>query len=233
MILVAAMVILGAVVPAVSAGSQTWYLTSEAKTCDAPKASDGLIHAKDNLMHKGEWAGDGTRFELSSEKPAAWFYADTDAEGDLGFGEHSWKAYIRTEKIDGGEIGTHLKVSVCKLDGAGNPTISAEKTIELTETTETPSLWHITCADIDETTQDFSIGDWLAVRLYWTDAPTEEKLYIYYKPATGYDSYIQSPPSDPGYPASEIPIPEFTTIATPIAIVLGLIFLFHRRKQKS
>ena len=28
-------------------------------------------------------------------------------------------------------------------------------------------------------------------------------------------------------------IPEFTTIAIPIAIVLGLMFLFHRRKQKS
>lgn len=76
----------------------------------------------------------GCRIADSAAKPVAWFYADTGAEIDLGFGEHDWEARIRTEKIDGAEIGTSLKVSTCKLDTGGSVTILAEGTKVLTET---------------------------------------------------------------------------------------------------
>ena len=34
-------------------------------------------------------------------------------------------------------------------------------------------------------------------------------------------------------PSHEVPIPEFTTIAIPVASILGLLFFFNRRKQKK
>ena len=210
-----------------AAGEQTWYLTSEAKPGDAPTASDGLSHAKNNLMHKDGRTGTGTSFYLTPANPAAWFYADTGAECNLGFGEHSWKAYIRTEGIEtGDEAGTHLKVSVCKLGTGGSVTVLAEDTIELTVASAyTP--WEITCGDMGGL-QDFTAGDWLAVRLWWTDAPDGKNLYIYYKAETDRDSYIISPSTDPAYP-----VPELSTlilISTGLLILAGYAYMTRRNK---
>ena len=185
-----------------SAQAQTWYLTSETKPTDAPTANDSPTHVGNNLMHKGSRTGTGTHFNLSSTE-VAWFYADAGAENNLGFGELSWDAYIRTEQIDGAEVGHNLKVEICKLDNAtGDVTVIASHTEQLTAV-GSGHLWNITCEDNATTIQDFSTGDWLAVRLSW-DCETDA-LQIHYKAAAGSDSYIGSPSSDPGYPIPELP----------------------------
>lgn len=183
--------------------AQTWYLTSELNATGTPIANDGLTHKMDNLMHKGSRTGSGTYFDLNYTK-VAWFYADTGAECDLGFGENSWEAHIRTEKIDGDEVGHNLTVEICKLNGStGNVTVLASHTQQLNETVETKHLWYIPCENNATTTQDFSTDDWLAVRLFWDcDA---DPLRIHYKAEAGSDSYIESPSSDPGYPIPELP----------------------------
>ncbi len=153
-------------------------------------------------MHKGSRTGTGTHFDLSSTE-VAWFYADAGAKNNLGFGELSWDAYIRTEAIEEDEVGHNLKVEICKLDNAtGDVTVIASHTEQLTAV-GTGHLWSITCEDNATTTQNFSTGDWLAVRLSW-DCETDA-LQIHYKAAAGSDSYIGSPSSDPGYPIPELP----------------------------
>jgi len=225
-ILVLVMVVLAMVQVVGAETAQTWYLTSNAKPGGAPTASDSLAHAKDNLMHKDEWAGTGTSFYLTPAKPAAWFYADTGAENGLSFGNNAWAAYIRLEKIDGAEVGTHLNVSVCKLDSGGNVTILAENTTNLTEA-NAYTLWEINCIDNESTYQDFSTGDWLAVRLWWIDAPAGEELYIYYEAENERDSYIKSPSSDPGYPVPELP--SIILFSTGLIILAGYVVLKRRK----
>ena len=208
---------------------QTWYLTPENKSDDAPTANDGLEHAKDNLMHKGSGSGTGEYFNLNYTG-VAWFYADTGAECGLGFGDNPWKAHIRTEAIEGDEVGHNLTVEICRLEkGTGNVTVLASHTEQLTAV-ETEHLWNITCEDNESTTQDFSTGDWLAVRLSW-DCPTDE-LQIYYKAEAGNDSYIESPSTDPGYP-----IPELSTLilfASGLLALVGYVLLERdKRKRKN
>ena len=226
-ILVLGVVVLAMVQVVGAETTQTWYLTSDDKPAGAPTASDDLAHAKNNLLHKDEWAGTDGSFYLTPAKPAAWFYADTGAECDLGFGEHSWKAYIRTEGIEeGDEADTHLKVSVCKLDTGGSVTVLAEDTIELTVASAyTP--WEIICEDTAGP-QDFNVGDWLAVRLWWTDAPEAKNLRIYYKAETDRDSYITSPSSDPGYPVPELPT--IILFSTGLIALAGYVLLTKKRK---
>jgi len=89
------------------------------------------------------------------------------------------------------------------LDNAtGDVTVIASHTEQLTAV-GTGHLWSITCEDNATTTQNFSTGDWLAVRLSW-DCETDA-LQIHYKAAAGSDSYIGSPSSDPDYPIPELP----------------------------
>ena len=182
--------------------AQRWYLTPEGKPVGAPPANDSLDHVKDNLMHKGSGSGTGTYFNLNYTE-VAWFYADTGAECELGFGEQPWEAHIRTEAIDGDEIERNLTVEICRLDnGTGNVTVIASHMQQLTAV-GSKHLWNITCEDNESSTQDFSTGDWLAVRLSW-DCATDE-LQIYYNATAGSDSYIESPAADPGYPIPELP----------------------------
>jgi len=208
---------------------QTWYLTPEDKPDNAPTANDSRTHAKDNLMHKGSGNGTGEYFDLNYTE-VAWFYADTGAECGLGFGDNPWKAHIRTEPIEGDEIGHNLTVEICRLEkGTGNVTVIASHTEQLTAV-GTKHLWNITCEDNVSTTQDFSTGDWLAVRLSW-DCPSDE-LRIYYKAEAGNDSYIESPSTDPGYP-----IPELSTLilfASGLLALVGYVLLERdKRKRKN
>jgi len=208
---------------------QTWYLTPEDKPDNAPTANDSRTHAKDNLMHKGSGSGTGEYFDLNYTK-VAWLYADTGAECGLGFGDNPWKAHIRTEPIEDDEVGHNLTVEICRLEkGTGDVTVLASHTKQLTAV-ENEHLWNITCEDNESTTQDFSTGDWLAVRLSW-DCPTDE-LRIYYKAEAGNDSYIESPSTDPGYP-----VPELSTLilfASGLLALVGYVLLERdKRKRKN
>ncbi len=87
-------------------------------------------------------------------------------------------------------------------NATGDVTVIASHTQQLTEV-GTKYLWSITCEDNATTKQDFSTGDWLAVRLSWDCAAGA--LRIHYKAEAGSDSYIESPLSDPGYPIPELP----------------------------
>jgi len=207
--------------------AQTWYLTPEAKPDDAPTANDGLTHVKDNLMHKGSGSGTGEYFNLNYTG-VAWFYADTGAECGLGFGNKPWKAHIRTEAIEDDEIGHNLTVEICRLDnGTGDVTVIASHTEQLTAV-GTKYLWDITCEDNVSTTQDFSTGDWLAVRLSW-DCPSDE-LQIYYKTEAGSDSFIESPSSDPGYPIPELPTLMLFSIGLGLLLITGYVALMRRER---
>jgi len=220
-------VLLGALVPVVEAApdTQTWYLTSDGKPGAAPAANDGQTHAKDNLMNKDSRTGTGSFFNLPSDE-VAWFYANTGAEFNLSFGENSWTAQVRTEAISGDEIGKHLTVEICKLDNAtGNVTVLASHSEELTAA-GSKFLWEITCEDNGGSTQDFSTGDWLAIRLSWDYLG--DTLNIYYKAEVGSDSYIESPSADPGYPVSELP----TIILLSICLFILGGYLWPRRGHR-
>ncbi|MDD5094917.1 MAG: hypothetical protein PHV74_11150 [Dehalococcoidia bacterium] len=183
-------------------GSQIWYLTSEGKPASAPLANDApQEHVKDNLLHKDSRTGTGASFGLPSEE-VAWFYSDTAANVGLSFGENSWNARIRIEGISGDEIGKHLTVEVCKLDGlTGDITVLASHS-EALVAAASKHLWEITCEDNGTTTQDFNAGDWLAVKLSWDYAG--DTLTIYCDDVEGSDSYIESPSVDPGYPTPNL-----------------------------
>jgi hypothetical protein len=206
---------------------QTWYLTSTSKPGDAPLA-DGQTHVIDNLMQKGSRGGSlGDSFNITYPE-VAWFYADVGAESDIGFGENPWEAHIRTETIEGPEVGHSLTVEICRLDTTGTVTVIASHTEQFTEAVLGPYLWNITCEDNPATIQDFSTGDWLAVRISWDYVG--DPLRIYYQPEAGMDSYIGSPYSDPGYP-----IPELSTM---ILFGMGLLMIvgyvgLRRRSSRS
>lgn len=203
--------------------TQTWYLTSKFNATGTPIANDGQTHVRDNLMHKGSRTGSGTYFNLNSTE-VAWFYADTGAECDLGFGESSWEAHIRTEGIEDDELGHNLSVEICRLNGStGDVTVLANNHTQQLTAVGSKHLWNITCNAA--TTQDFSTGDWLAVRLSWDC--TTDPLQIYYEAEAGSDSYIESPASDPGYP-----IPELSTIllfSLGLLVIAGYVGWLRRR----
>lgn len=224
-IVVLAMLVLVSVQVVGAETTQTWYLTSDGKPAGAPTPNDGLTH-KDYLMHKDSRTGIGSYFELPYNK-VAWFYADTGAECGLGFGEKNWTAHIRTrEKVDGDEVGSHLTVEICRLDkDTGDITVLASHTETLTAQ-DSHYDWNLTCTDNGATTQDFSTGDWLAILLSW-DCETDG-LQIDYKATENYDSYIESPSSDPGYP-----VPELSTIilfSTGLIVLAGYVLLTRRRR---
>ena len=123
MILVVAVLILGAVVPAVSAGSQTWYFTKAANTTvSAPYANDGWYHHDDLVMNKTKPADD-TFSNIKGQK-ALWFYATTGAQTDLGFGEYAWTAKIYTSD-PGEKAGNTTTVDICKITPDGTVTVIA------------------------------------------------------------------------------------------------------------
>ena len=207
--------------------AQRWYLTGDIKPADAPIANDGIdTHTRDALLYKSEAIGTwgGTQVSLPSDN-VAWFYADTGAECDLGFGEYAWKTFIRTEEIEEDEVGHNLTVEICKLDSEGTITILANHSETLTAALAY-TLWEINCEDNGSTYQDFSTGDWLAIKLSWDC--TTDSLLIYYKAEDGKDSYIQSPASDPGYP-----VPELSTLilfSVGLIVLAGYVLLTKRRR---
>jgi len=208
--------------------AQTWYLTGDNKPSGAPEANDGVDHDKDNLMNKsigvGTWTG--SYFYLDSGKPA-WFYADTGAECDLGFGEKNWTAHIRTEPIEGGEIGSIFYVEICKLSSDGSITFLANGSKTLTAT-GSKKLWNITCVDQD-TKQDFITGEWLALRVFWENE-TADTLTIHYKNEANSESYIEGPSSDPGYPVPELST--FILFSIGLIALAGYVLLTKRRNLK-
>lgn len=209
---------------ALTPSQQVWYLTPEPKPSGAHNATDSLTHKVDNLLHKdiGKKTGGDRSFNLSSTE-VAWFYADTGAENGLSFGEYNWTIYIRTEAIESGEVG-NLTVEICKLDSGGNSTILAENTTNLT-VTSAYTLWEMNCIDNGSTTQDFSAGDWLAVRLSWDC--TAGELQIYYEIEEHSNSYVKSPSSDPGYPVPELPT--LILFSSGLLILAGYVLLKQRK----
>lgn len=224
-ILVLVMVVLAMVQMVGAQGVQTWYFTGDTKPSGALTADDDKTHTKDNLLHKGEATTTGHSFYLPYDE-VAWFYADTGAECDVGFGEHAWTAHIRTEAIEDDEIGETLKVEIGKVTPGGGVTVLAEGSKSLTAV-GSKTVWDITCEDNGATNQDFSTGDWLGVRISWTC--TTDKLRIYYgTPEVGEDSTIRSPSSDPGYP-----VPELSTLillSTGLLALAGYVLLTKKRK---
>jgi len=206
--------------------TQTWFLSSVGKPGGAPTANDGLTHAKDNLMQRDSRTGTGSYFWLPHDK-VAWFYADTGAECGLGFGEYSWRAHIRTaEKVDGEEVGSNLTVEICRLEkDTGEVTVLASHTEKLTAQ-DGHYDWNISCTDNGTTTQDFNTGDWLAVRLSWDC--NNDSLQIDYKAEAGKDSFIESPSTDPGYPAPELP--SLVLFSTGLLALAGYSLLTKRRR---
>ncbi len=203
-----------------STNAQAWYLTPDAKPSGAPEANDSMPHVKDNLMHKGSPTATGDDYFGLDSSQVAWFYADRGAECELGFGEKAWKAHIRTGAV---ENTVNLTVEICRLNSAGEITVIAAHTEQLQNAGD-KHMWDITCEDNPSTTQDFNTGDWLAVRLSIDGSPVN----IYYG-GTGSDSYIESPPSDPGYP-----VPELSTLvlcSLGLIAIAGYVGIIRRRHR--
>ena len=222
MILVATMLIFYAVVPAVSAGSQTWYFTTE--NASAPIYSDANYN---KIMKKGV-EGEDTFITLEPRQ-RVWFFADELAACNVTFPAESWKVAYWIRAVNENESGK-VYTRVCYLDSAGSHKRVGFASAIITNATHIEEVVETIRAN------NFTVpeGGRLAVEVYWGSKPLGN-LEIHCNPSYKHASNMTSPLSDPGYPTSPTiePIPEFTTIAIPIAIVLGLMFLFRRRKQKS
>ena len=206
---------------ALTPDQQVWYFTmAENTTVGAPYANDGWVHHKDLVMNKTKPA-DGTYCELNGQK-ALWFYANTGAETDLSFGENNWTAKIYTSD-PGVKAGNITTVDVCKITQGETVTVLASGS-EVLQDDKTE--YDINCADNTSTTQDFSTGDWLGVRVSW-NGPTDAKIRIYYDPTNGdRDSYIKSPSTDPGYPIPELPT--LILFSAGLIILAGYVVLKRR-----
>jgi hypothetical protein len=77
----------------------------------------------------------------------------------------------------------------------------------------------ITCTDDTATTQTIPKGDRFGVRISWDKSTA---ITIKFN-STSCDSYLASPPTDPGYP-----IPEFSTILIPILGTITLFAIFRK-----
>ncbi|MEA1945402.1 MAG: hypothetical protein U9N07_08780 [Euryarchaeota archaeon] len=197
--IVLVLILLSATAQMVSAspGSQTWYFTKAANTTvDAPYANDGWVHDKDLVMNTTKPTS-GTYCVLDGQK-ALWFYANKGAQTDLEFGEYNWTAKINTSDPNE-KKGNTTTVDICKITPGGTVTVIASGSKPLQDNT---NEYDILCTDNTSTTQSFSTGDWLGVRVSWNGS-TDDTLWIYYKPDK--DSYITSPSTDPGYPVPELP----------------------------
>ena len=226
MILVAAMLILGVVAPAVSAGSQNWYFTSDDASAPIYTGTPSVDYHR--IMTKGV-EGDDIVITLEPGQ-RVWFYADELAAGDVTFLAGKWDVAYWVKALNESEAGNgSVYTGVCYVNADGKYKRIIKRGSE--SITDPQNIEEIK-EELDAKSFTVSEGGRLAVEVYWGSNPNGN-LEICCNPSDKHASNMTSPSSDPGYPASEIPIPEFTTIATPIAVVLGLIFLYHRRKQKS
>ena len=224
MILVAAMLIFGAVVPAVSAGSQTWYFTTE--NASAPIYS-GADYNK--IMKKGV-EGEDTFITLEPGQ-RVWFFADELAACNVTFPAGKWNVAYWVKALNESEAGNgSVYTRVCYVNASGK----YERIKSGSESITDPQNIEEIKEELDAESFTVPEGGRLAVEVYWGSNPNGN-LEIYCNPSDKHASNMTSPSSDPGYPTSPTiePIPEFTTIAIPIAIVLGLMFLFRPRKRKS
>ncbi len=201
--------------------TQTWYFTTaENTTVGAPYANDGWVHDKDLVMNKTKPTY-GTYCILDGQK-ALWFYADTGAQVDLGFGESAWTAKIYTSDPNK-KAGNTTTVDICKITPDGTVTVLASGSEILVDD---KIEYNITCEDKGTTTQDFSNGDWLGARVSWS-GPATETIRIYYNPSDGKSSYVTSPSTDPGYPAPELH--SLVLFSTGLLALAGYSLLTKRR----
>ena len=223
MILVAIMLIFYAVVPVVSAGSQTWYFTTE--NASAPIYS-GADYNK--IMKKGVEGGN-TVITLEPEQ-RVWFFADELAACNVTFPAGKWNVAYWVKALNESEAGNgRVYTRVCYVNASGE----YERIKGGSESITNPQNIEEIKEELDAKSFTVPEGGRLAVEVYWGSKPLGN-LEIHCNPPDKHASNMTSPSSDPGYPTSPTikPIPEFTTIAIPIAIVLGLMFLFRPKKRK-
>ncbi len=185
--------------PAGPGESQNWRLLNTDYT--GTSASDGTTHHKDFLM---KLTGNGSSYMNlpSVSTKTTWWYADSSAQCDLSFGENSWTLYLYRGAINSGAgSGKTLWADVYKVASDGTPTCLASGTKSF-NANDAAGTWEIMCADNASTSQTFTTGERLALRIKH-DASTTIPIY-YYNASNNRLSRLVSPSSDPGYPVPEL-----------------------------
>jgi len=228
-ILVAIMLIFYAVVPAVSAGSQTWYFTTENASAPIYIGTPTVNYHK--IMKKGVEGGNDKITLAPGER--VWFYADELAACDVTFPAGKWNVAYWVNATNSTDSNKTITTRLHGINSTGFRLSGSTGYKSGIYKTQTPGSLEETIESLDAPSFTITGGGRFAVEILWTSG-ANGNLEIYCNPPDKHASNMTSPSSDPGYPTSPAiePIPEFTTIAIPIAIVLGLMFLFRPKKRK-
>ena len=160
-----------------------------------------------DYLHKDGGAG-GTYVAIGEK---IW-RANEPAQGDVNFGHGTWTGVIDfTDSSVGGHLdaGETITLSLGSLSGgiftpAASQTVSGPKS----------AVWPVSLTPGSHFT--VPSGDYLALKLAMSGGDVHVRV--------GGSSYIASP--------SGQEMPEFATIAIPVAAILGLLFFFNHRKRK-
>ena len=177
-ILIAVMVLvlsLAQIAP-VLAASQAWYLTD-------------IASGSNYVMQKGSSGGGGTSIIISGGASRN-FLADEAATTNVGFQEGSWTGQITRTGVDQArtatvEVGVWSGTTFASY-GSGDASLGSKiMTISFT---------------ISASAFDVPEGQRLALRFVNTSSPAGKLIDV----STAGDSYLTSPPSDPGYPIPDV-----------------------------
>ena len=225
-----AMLVLGSVsLVLANPDSQKWYLTDTSYTGTLAQdiGGDAASHNCDDIMSKTEPSGDDMEQPIYYDMGfrVAWWYAENPAACDLSFGSGNWPVYV--DYRNNTPYSSTLYIQIYKVDSSGNYTALTEQyaAAELATGGVGSSTFTLT----GNADQSLNEGERLAVRFRWNQGGY---FHIRYNggEGSGYNTYIQSPEADPGYPTPELP----TIILMSVGLLgLGGYVWFKRRNPRA
>lgn len=192
----------------------TWYF----KDVDYPDNG----HVYDKFMNRTEEPTGATDYTVTlGPGKSAWWYANEAAECDLTFHTGAWKATYWAQTNSNNPHRIYVRLYVVKEDGTPNLISKKWNTLK---SCETPTKKERPLPTDSPTS--VNRGERIALEIQWSSsADPGDTLTIYYN-STSYKSRLAST-------SNNYPIPEFPTLALPLAIVLGIVFFLFRGKREK
>jgi len=196
----------------------TWYF----KDTNVSGFSHPSGHIFDKFMNRTEVPTGTANYTVTlGPGERAWWYANEAAECDLTFHTGEWKATYWANTNSNNAHRIYVRLYVVKEDGTPNLISEKWNTLKYHDSPKkkerplpTNSSTHV------------NKGERIALEIQWSpSADSGDTLTIYYN-STSYKSKLISPPD-------HHPIPEFPTLALPLAIVLGIVFFLFRGKREK
>jgi len=195
----------------------TWYF----KDTNVSGFSYPSGHIFDKFMNRTETPTGTADYTVTlGPGESAWWYANEAAECDLTFLNGVWRAeyWVNATNSTDKDKWVYTRLHIIASNGSdifekyGTERINNPGEIEKIE--EQPCKESITIPK----------GGRVALEIYWVST-ANGSLIVYYNSAS-HDSKLVSPPDN-------YPIPEFPTLALPLAIVLGIMSLLFKARKRN